>query len=123
VTNREETYESESVKEHRRKWAELKAKYLHALPEEIARMEVALRNREYAPAKKHAHRIKGTSATFGFRAISRSAARLERIAAAHAEDEFSVAVNEIMRLVEHEISLLDLQDRSQIDGAERGSGG
>ena len=123
MTNREETYESESVKEHRRKWAELKAKYLHALPEEIARIEVALRNREYALAKKHAHRIKGTSATFGFGAISRSASRLERLAAAHAEDGYSGAVNEMMRLVEHEMSLLDFQDRSQIGGGERGSDG
>lgn len=123
MTNREDTYESESVKEHRRKWVKLKAKYLYALPEEIAHIELSLSKKDYAPAKKCAHRIKGTSATFGFGEISRSAARLEQLAASHCEQEYSGAVNEIMRLVEHEIRLLDFQRSPDLDRNERDANG
>ncbi len=107
----------------RRAWAQLKAKYLKDLQQQLDGITTILEIKDYNAIKKHAHRIKGTSGTYRLDTISKSVARLEQLADNRNPDAIVTTINEVKRLVELETSRLDSTAISSIDGPERVANG
>ena len=100
-------------------WAQLAAKYLHNLPQQLDEIRTMLKVKDYAAIKKHAHRIKGTSGTYCLETISQSAAQLERSADGRDPDAIVTIINKVKRLVELEASRLGSLTVFSVDGSER----
>ncbi len=81
------------------KWSHLVSEYLRDLPRQIKSIRAILQIPDYAKIKKQAHRIKGTSGTYGLETISKSAAHLERSAETADSDRIITAINNITNAI------------------------
>ena len=77
------------------KWSHLVSEYLRDLPGQIKSIRATLQIKDYAKIKKQAHRIKGTSGTYGLQTISKNAAQLEQSAETKDPDRIIIAINNI----------------------------
>ena len=84
------------------KWSHLVSEYLRDLPSQIKSIRAILEIADYAKIKKQAHRIKGTSGTYGLDTISNNAAQLELSAETKDSDRIITAINNITRSIEIE---------------------
>ena len=84
------------------KWSHLVSEYLRDLPRQVKTIRAILQIKDYAKIKKQAHRIKGTSGTYGLQAISKSAAQLELSAEIGDPDRIIIAINNISRTIKIE---------------------
>ena len=84
------------------KWSHLVSEYLRDLPSQVKSIRAILEIKDYAKIKKQAHRIKGTSGTYGLEAISKNAAQLEQSAETEDPDRIIIAINNITRSIEIE---------------------
>jgi len=100
-------------------WAQLRSTYLRDLPRQLDGIRTILEIRDYAAIKKQAHRIKGTSGTYRLDNISKSAARLERLADSRNPNAIITTINKVMRLVEIETSRTRPRALSSADTSER----
>jgi HPt (histidine-containing phosphotransfer) domain-containing protein len=108
-----------SSQNHERAWAELTTRYLNDLPHQLEGIRSILQLKDYDKVKDKAHRIKGTSGTYRLARISKSAARLERLADSRNPHTIAAAINKVMRLVELETKRLNSQTLSPAATAER----
>ena len=108
---------------HEHTWAELTAKYLNDLPRQLDGIRSILELRDYAKVKNRAHRIKGTSGTYRLDSISKSVARLERLADSQNPHTIATAINKVMRLVELETKKLNSRMLSSAGSGERSTNG
>ncbi len=108
---------------HEQAWAELTAKYLNDLPSQLNRIRSILELKDYAKLKNRAHRIKGTSGTYRLDTISKSAARLERLADSRNPHTIVTAINKVMRLVELETKRVNSRMVSSAGSGERNTNG
>ncbi|MHC4476734.1 MAG: Hpt domain-containing protein [Planctomycetota bacterium] len=104
-------------------WAQLMAEYLQDLPRQFDAMRTTLETRDYATIKEQAHRIKGTSGTYGLDSICSSTARLERLAESRNPDVIVAAIDEVMCLIELEIKKLKSSEIWPSDESERNTDG
>lgn len=104
-------------------WAQLTAKYLNDLPHQLDGIRSILQLKDYAKIKNRAHRIKGTSGTYRLDTISKSAARLERLADSRNPHTVATAINKVMRLVELETKKLNSRMLSPAGSPERNTNG
>ena len=109
-------------------WAQLAAQYLRSLPQQLDRIRTTveikdLRPKDYSTIKKQAHRIKGTSGTYHLDAISKSVARLERLADSQNPVAIVTAVNKVMRLVKLETERLNSRLVGSTRSTERNANG
>ncbi len=128
MTDSGKTWDSPSAKRSpsecdRKAWARLAARYLRDLPEQLSRIRTTLAIRDYSTIKKQAHRIKGTSGTYRFDAISRTAAKLERLADSRDPDAIAGAISRAMHVVELETRKLNSRAVSSLEGPERSQNG
>ncbi len=100
-------------------WGKLTLKYLHNLPQQLDEISAVLEVKDYPAIKKHAHRIKGTSGTYGLETISQAAAKLERSANSGDPDAIVTIINKIKRLVELAASQLDSLKATSVNSLER----
>ncbi|MHC4394184.1 MAG: Hpt domain-containing protein [Planctomycetota bacterium] len=100
-------------------WAHLTAEYLNDLPRQFKQIKKMLSQKDYAAIKKHAHRIKGTSATYRLGDISKSAAQLQHIADTQNPNTIAAIINKLTQLVKLQIEKLDSLTLSSIDDSER----
>jgi len=112
-----------SEQKRRQEWNRLAAEYLRDLPRQLDRMRKRLQAKDYSTIKGEAHRIKGTSGTYRFEHISKSAARLEQFAASRDSDAIASATDELMRLIELETKKLESQQLGSASDAEGDSDG
>ncbi len=84
------------------KWSNLVSEYLRDLPSQIKSIRSILQIPDYGKIKKQAHRIKGTSGTYGLEAISKNAAQLELSAETADPDRIITALNNITMAIEIE---------------------
>ncbi len=99
-------------------WGKLTLKYLHNLPQQLDEIRGILEIEDYPAIKKHAHRIKGTSGTYGLETISQAAAKLERSANSGDPDAIVTIINKIKRLVELAASQMDSLTVTSVDSLE-----
>ncbi len=90
-------------------WSHLISEYLGDLPRQLNSIRTILEIPDYAKIKKQAHRIKGTSGTYGLEAISQDAAQLEQSADTHDSGRIVTAINNMTRSVEIETIRLNPQ--------------
>lgn len=100
-------------------WARLTAEYLNDLPRQIDRVRTMLKQKDYAAIKKHAHRIKGTSATYHLDDISKSAAQLQHIADTQNPNAIAAIISKLIQLVELHTDRLDSLTVPSVDNSER----
>jgi len=112
-----------SSQNYEQAWAELTARYLNDLPHQLNGIRSILELKDYARVKNRAHRIKGTSGTYRLEAISKSAARLERLADSRNPHTIATAINKVMRLVEVETKRLNRRMFSSAGSPERNTNG
>ncbi len=93
-------------------WSHLISEYLSDLPRQLNSIRAILEIPDYAKIKKQAHRIKGTSGTYGLEAISQDAAQLEQSADTHNSGRIVTAINNMTRSVEIESNRLNPQSTS-----------
>ena len=103
----------------RQTWEHLTAEYLNDLPRQIDELKKILKKKDYATIKKHAHRIKGTSATYRLDDISESAAQLQRTADTQKPKAVSDIIDELGRLVQLHAGRLNSLTHSSVDDSER----
>jgi len=108
---------------HEQVWAELTAKYLNDLPRQLDGIRSILELKDYARIKNRAHRIKGTSGTYRLDTISKSIARLERLADSRNPHTIASAINKVMRLVELETKRVNSRTLSSAGSGERNTNG
>lgn len=80
-------------------WEHLISEYLSDLPRQLNSIRTILEIPDYAKIKKQAHRIKGTSGTYGLDTISQDAAQLEQSAEAHNRENVTLALSRIIKSV------------------------
>jgi HPt (histidine-containing phosphotransfer) domain-containing protein len=103
----------------RQTWEHLTAEYLNDLPRQLDDLKTMLKEKDYAAIKKHAHRIKGTSATYRLDDISESAAQLQHTADAQKPKAVSDIIDELGRLVQFRAGRLNSLTHSSVDDSER----
>jgi len=81
-------------------WSHLISRYLSDLPRQLNSVREILEIPDYAKIKKQAHRIKGTSGTYGLDTISQDAAQLEQSADTHDPENVALALSRIIKSVE-----------------------
>jgi len=104
-------------------WAQLTAKYLQDLPQQLDGIRAVLEIKDYTAVKKQAHRIKGTSGTYRLDTISKSAAQLEHLADSQNPDAIVTTIKKVRRLVELETKKLNSQLVSSANSSERNPNG
>lgn len=109
MVSEKEAPESLSTDDRHRRLAQLTAKYLQKLPQQLADIKAALEDQNYALVKIQVHNIKGTSGTYRLNSIFESAARLEYLADEQNKEESLNTVNEMMRLIKEQIRKLELE--------------
>ncbi len=82
--------------------AQRTAEYLQDLPAQLTAIKTKLETKGYTAIKKDAHRIKGTSGTFGLCDIAQGAVELEASADSQNHDAIITAINAVVYLVEVE---------------------
>lgn len=103
----------------RQAWAHLTAEYLNDLPQQLDQIRTMLKLKDYAAIKKHAHRIKGTSATYRLDDIAQSADRLQCLADTKNPDAIDIIINKLVQLVELHANKLNSLTVSPVDDHER----
>jgi len=93
-------------------WSHLISEYLSDLPRQLNSVREILEIPDYAKIAKYAHRIKGTSGTYGLEAISQDAAQLEQSADTHDSGRIVTAINNMTRSVEIESNRQNPQSTS-----------
>jgi HPt (histidine-containing phosphotransfer) domain-containing protein len=122
--NNDKTFDSspnqqlQSKPDRQQAWAQLTAKYLQDLPQQLDGIRTVLQIKDYTTIKKWAHRIKGTSGTYRLDTISKSAAQLEHLADSQNPDKIVTTINKVRRLVELETKKLNSQLVSSADSSE-----
>ena len=81
-------------------WERLISEYLSDLPRQLDSVRAILDIPNYEKIKQQAHRIKGTSGTYGLDTISRDAGQLEQSADTHDRENVSLAIGRIIKSVE-----------------------
>ena len=109
MANEKETPKSSSLADRRQKWAQLTAKYLRNLIEELSRIKAATQTGDYATVQADAHRIKGTSGTYRLDSLSEIAARIEHLADSQNTEAILSAIDEMICLIEKEVVRLELE--------------
>lgn len=109
MVSEKEAPDSLSIADRRRKIAQLTAKYLQKLPQQLADIKAALEDQNYALVKIQVHNIKGTSGTYRLDSICENAVRLEYLADEQIKEESLDIINEMMRLIKEQIRKLDLE--------------
>ncbi|MHC4737749.1 MAG: Hpt domain-containing protein [Planctomycetota bacterium] len=103
----------------RQSWEYLTADYLNDLPRQLDELKTMLKQKDFAAIKKHAHRIKGTSATYRLDDISKSATQLQHIADTQKPKAVSAVIDELARLVQLQAGRLNSLTLSSADESER----
>lgn len=104
-------------------WMQLAVEYLHDLPRQLDGIRERVQKRDYPAIKHHAHRAKGTSATYRLNSISKNFAQLEFLAESQNPKGIVAVINEIMQLVESETKRLSPQITSPTKSSERNNNG
>lgn len=104
-------------------WTHLVSEYLSDLPRQLNSIRAILEIPDYARIKQQAHRIKGTSGTYGLETISKNAAQLEQSADTHDSGNVARAINNMTRSVEIESVRLNPQSAAASDSREGGANG
>jgi len=99
-------------------WERLISEYLSDLPRQLNSVREILDIPDYAKIAKYAHRIKGTSGTYGLETISKNAAQLEQSADTHDSGNVARAINNMTRSVEIESIRLKAQPAAASDSRE-----
>ena len=99
-------------------WGRLISEYLGDLPRQIDSVRAILEIPNYEKIAQQAHRIKGTSGTYGLEAISRDAARLEQSAQRHDREDVALALGRISESVEAQESRLNTRAGGRAGEAE-----
>lgn len=100
-------------------WAHLVSRYLSDLPRQLNSIRAILEIPDYAKIAQYAHRIKGTSGTYGLETISKNAAQLEQSADTHDSGRIVTAINNMTRSVEIESVRLNPQSAVASNSRER----
>ena len=103
----------------RQSWEHLTAEHLNDLPRQLDELKTMLKQKDYAAIKKHAHRIKGTSATYRLDDISQSAAQLQHIADTQKPKAVSALIDKLARLIQLQADRLNSLTLSSMDDSER----
>ncbi|MHC4483119.1 MAG: Hpt domain-containing protein [Planctomycetota bacterium] len=103
--------------------AQLAAKYLRDLPQQLDGIKTTLAVKDYTAIKKQAHRIKGTSGTYRLDTISKSIAQLERLADSRNPNAIVTTIDKVKRLVELETKRLNSRPVSSAGRSERNANG
>ena len=104
-------------------WSHLISRYLSDLPRQLNSIRAILEIPDYAKIKQQAHRIKGTSGTYGLEAISQDAAQLEQSADTHDSGNVARAINNMTRSVEIETVRLNPQSAAASNSREGDANG
>jgi len=99
-------------------WERLVSEYLSDLPRQLNSVREILEIPDYAKIAKQAHRIKGTSGTYGLETISKNAAQLEQSADTHDSGNVARAINNMTRSVEIESIRLKAQSAAASNSRE-----
>ncbi len=105
-----------------RAWAELTGKYLDELPRQLHEIVLLLEVEDYPAVKHHAHRAKGTSATYRLVSISEGFARMEHFADSRDAQAIAETVDGIMRMIRAEAGKRTLSDGSSARDPKGGCG-
>jgi HPt (histidine-containing phosphotransfer) domain-containing protein len=81
-------------------WTNLRAEYIGDLPRQIKAIRAILEIEDYDKIKRHAHRIKGTSGTYGLESIAKHAGQLEQSVQTQDLDKVSAAINNLICSIE-----------------------
>jgi HPt (histidine-containing phosphotransfer) domain-containing protein len=100
-------------------WEHLVSEYLSALPRQLNSIRAILEIPNYEKIKQQAHRIKGTSGTYGLDVISQDAAQLEQSAEAHDAENVALALGRIIKSVQTQNSAMNTQSAAAVDSPER----
>ncbi|MHC4517116.1 MAG: Hpt domain-containing protein [Planctomycetota bacterium] len=99
-------------------WVELTGKYLDDLPRQLGEIASLLAAEDYAGISHHAHRAKGTSATYRLASISEGFAQLEERAQSQDSQAIEGTVDRIMRMVQLEAGKLASAHKPSRDNLE-----
>lgn len=88
-------------------WVELTGKYLDDLPRQLGEIVSLLAAGDYVGISHHAHRAKGTSATYRLGSISEGFAQLEAEALSRDAHAIKGTVDKLMRMVHQEADKLN----------------
>lgn len=119
MANEKKTSESVSVTDCQRRTAELTAKYLQDLTQQLAEIKSALEDENYTFIKTQAHNIKGASGTYQLNTIYEKALQLEQFTNNQSGEEILITITQIMNLVEEEIQQLNLETTSADSSSQR----
>lgn len=100
-------------------WSHLISRYLSDLPRQLNSIRAILEIPDYAKIKQQAHRIKGTSGTYGLETISKNAAQLEQSADAHDREDVARALDRMIKSVETQNSAMNPQSAASSNSRER----
>jgi HPt (histidine-containing phosphotransfer) domain-containing protein len=100
-------------------WTQLISEYLSDLPRQLGAIRTILEIKDYPGIKKQAHRIKGTSGTYGLETISKTAAQLEQSAETGDSDKIITAINNITRSIEIETTMPNSKSVTESPSRER----
>lgn len=114
MANKKEIFESLSAVNHCEDFRKLTGRYLRNLIEEFDRIKLTAKKGNCAFIKAEAHRIKGTSGTYGLETISENAAQLEHLAEESALERIITKIDEIIQLIKDETEQMEIEDASKI---------
>ena len=100
-------------------WSHLISEYLSDLPRQLDSVREILEIPDYAKIAQQAHRIKGTSGTYGLETISKNAAQLEQSADAHDREDVARALDRMIKSVETQNSAMNPQSAASSNSRER----
>lgn len=89
-----------------RKWKELLAKYLRALPEKIEIMTGALDVKDMTKVETEVHKIKGTAGAYGLSKIAEAASQIESSIESQDMKKAGEGIEKLTKLIQLRISEL-----------------
>ena len=108
--------------DRQRAWEQLTGRYLSDLPRQLREIQFMLQAGDYTAVKGHAHRVKGTAATYRLGSIARGFAQLEQLAESGDLQAMRDVLDRIMRMVELEAAnLASRQERLGNDSQKKAS--
>jgi HPt (histidine-containing phosphotransfer) domain-containing protein len=100
-------------------WTNLRAEYIDDLPSQLKAIRAILEIKDYDKIKRHAHRIKGTSGTYGLENIAKHASELEKSAETQDSETVAAAINNLTSSIEIQSDRVISQAAASISSRER----